>query len=92
MKEEITDKKTEELSKLIKEKEKLYQEIKRKLVPLILKFIKAAEKVKGHIRYWELYDKIETFGLIHYDFERIIYELHRDEVIKYNHLITTKCA
>ena len=90
MKEDITDKKTEELSKLIKEKEKLYQEIKRKLVPLILKFIKAAEKVQGYIRYWELYDKIESFGLIHYDFKRIINELDTDRLIRYHGFITTK--
>lgn len=82
----------EEITELIKKREKLYQEIKKKLLPLILKFIKAEEKVQGYIRYWELYDKIETFGLMRYDFKRIIDELDTDQLIKYHHFITTKSA
>ena len=82
----------EKIIELAKEREKNYQEIKRKLLPIILKFIKAAEKVQGSIRYWELRDKIETFGLTRYDFRRIIDELDTDGLIRDNGFLTTRWA
>ena len=78
----------EDIAELIKEKEKIYQEIKKKLSPLILKFIKEAEKINGYIRDCDLYYKIETFGLTKYDYRRIINELDEDKLIRNNDFIT----
>lgn len=68
--------KEEIIRKLVEEREKLYQEIKEKLTPIIFALIGEEEKKKGYAGYWEVFGKLkEKFDLSVSDYERIIEEL-----------------
>jgi hypothetical protein len=71
-----------DIAELIKEREETYQEIKKKLLPLIIEFIKEAKKTDGHVKYFDLCIKMGTFSLTQYDLDRIVDELEKDGLIK----------
>lgn len=72
------------IKKLVREREKIYKEIKKELTPTILKLIKREEKNRGGMGYWDLCGELESMirGLTTNDYERIIEELEEKNLIK----------
>ncbi len=72
-----------ETRELVEKREELWGKIKEELTPLILKLIKEAEKIKGHMQYWDLHNKfVEEFGFTLSDYERIIGEMKEQGFIE----------
>ncbi|MDD3102032.1 MAG: hypothetical protein PHE59_02715 [Patescibacteria group bacterium] len=71
------------VKELVKNREELYEKIKKELTPVMLKAIGCAEKAKGYKDYWDLFKELGIiFDLRMDDYERIIAELEKEGAIK----------